>query len=228
MAAGVDPTTISRIERGQSVSADLARRVAEALHLSVADVALPDAVIKGVPLYDRTEEKASLDQVISSLRDDIAELRGVIESNVVSGRVVPATGVHAYLPVYQWGAAGDPAGDDAPEPVEYARPADEVGSLSPTAFGVRVKGDSMVGEGINDGDLVWIEPGPARPPCAVLARIVGLNDGDSGMVVKLYKRDRFLYAHSADGESPVACNEFTVIGPVVGVQPPARRMAWSR
>jgi SOS-response transcriptional repressor LexA len=168
---------------------------------------------------------AELNRAIAS--HQIAEIRASVESNVVPGRSLPSARSVDELPVYAWGTAGDPTGDDLPEPSDYVRPADEVGPLSRRAFGVRVRGGSMVGEDIHDGDLVWVEPGDCRPPCVVLARIEGMDGDDSGMVVKLHKRDGFLYSHAEDGETIVACKAFTIIGPVVGSQR-ARRMAWGR
>ena len=89
-------------------------------------------------------------------------------------------------------------------------------------FGVVVRGNSMNNWRIDDGNIVWINPDqPIRYGVPVLARIVN-GDGDQGMVVKVYTRigdrDCLMSDNSEYGTTPVVCDEFKVIGPVVWVE----------
>src|SRR5437879_2797581 len=64
------------------------------------------------------------------------------------------------LPVFRWGACGDPRDQESPpdpDHLEYPPPGRET-LIGPNGFGVVVKGDSMAGRGIYDGDVVWVNP----------------------------------------------------------------------
>jgi SOS-response transcriptional repressor LexA len=78
----------------------------------------------------------------------------------------------------------------------------------------------MAGRGIDDGDVVWVNPErPYSVGKVVLALVTDLS-GESGMVVKTYARTEVgdcLVSESSAGRSPVVCREFKVIGPVVGI-----------
>jgi repressor LexA len=84
-------------------------------------------------------------------------------------------------------------------------------------FFVRVKGDSMIGRGIHDGDYVLVQPrNDVRDGTLVAARV-----GD-GATVKTYRRregDVVLEsANPAERDIPIKPGEsFAVIGPVCGV-----------
>lgn len=130
-------------------------------------------------------------------------------------------------PVYRWAALGDPADADSaplPDREEYV-PLGKEGLLGPRGFGVAVRGDSMVGygvDGIRDGDLVWVNPDrQPRHGDAVLALVRGSANGETGMVVKAVHRmpsgDWYLYSYPADGAPPEAydCAEFDLRGTVV-------------
>lgn len=93
--------------------------------------------------------------------------------------------------------------------------------IGPNGFGVEVRGESMVGRELHDGDVCWVNPDrPYRLGDLVLA-LVTATDGDAGMVVKTYARTdvgECLLSETTDGRSTVVCSEFKIIGPVVGVQ----------
>jgi SOS-response transcriptional repressor LexA len=129
------------------------------------------------------------------------------------------------LPVYRWGSCGDPRDTEAgpdPDHLEYA-PVGKDSLIGPRGFGVEVKGDSMSRRGISDGDTVWVNPDtPPRAGRTVLANCRSKDGTDHGMVVKVWATDRFGTALFSDGEDDrmdVECDEFTLIGPVVWIQP---------
>lgn len=127
------------------------------------------------------------------------------------------------LPVYRWGSCGDPRDrESAPDPdhLEYPPPGRE-SLIGPSGFGVMVKGDSMAGRGIVDGDVVWVNPDRRYQLNKVVLALVRDLSGESGMVVKTYARSEVgecLMSEMAQGQrSPVVCQEFRIIGPVVGI-----------
>jgi len=78
--------------------------------------------------------------------------------------------------------------------------------LGPNGFGVVIKGTSMLHRGINDGDIVWIDPDqPYACGDVVLAFVCSLS-GKQGLAVKII-RGEYL--------EDVECREFHVIGPAV-------------
>jgi len=103
--------------------------------------------------------------------------------------------------------------------LEYPPPGRET-LIGPSGFGVVVKGDSMAGRGIFDGDVVWVNPERAYAVGKVVLALVSDVGGELGMVVKTFARTEVgecLLSESAQGRSPVVCSEFKIIGPVVGI-----------
>jgi transcriptional regulator with XRE-family HTH domain len=197
--AGISKQYVSKLERLPSVSpsADILERLADRLGTTMAD--LLEA--------QRGDEGGRGDA--GNVAGRLEELRG--------GWVRP-------LPVYRWGAAGDPRDDiSAPDPDRIEHP--PVGQelrIGPRGFGVVVRGSSMVSRNINDGDTVWVNLQEAarlnRPVLAVVAD----PDGESGMLVKVLKRDAagdYLVGDESAGEEPVRAGQFSVVGPVVWVSP---------
>jgi transcriptional regulator with XRE-family HTH domain len=127
------------------------------------------------------------------------------------------------LPVFRWGSCGDPRDRESPpdpDRLEFPPPGHE-SLIGPNGFGVVIKGESMVGRGIYDGDVVWVNPErPYQLGKVVLALVTDVS-GESGMVVKTYARGdvgECLMSEPAQGQrSPVVCRDFRVIGPVVGI-----------
>jgi len=126
------------------------------------------------------------------------------------------------LPVFQWGSCGDPRDRDSPpdpDHLEYPPPGRET-LIGPAGFGVVVKGESMAGRGIHDGDTVWVNPERPYGVGKVVLALASDVGGETGMVVKTYARTDVgdcLVSETAHGRSTLVCREFTVIGPVVGI-----------
>jgi SOS-response transcriptional repressor LexA len=126
------------------------------------------------------------------------------------------------LPVYRWGSCGDPRDRESPpdpDHLEYP-PLGRESLIGPHGFGVMVKGDSMAGRGIYDGDVVWINPDRAYQVGKVVLALVSDAGGVAGMVVKTFARTEVgdcLMSEPDSGRTPVLCAEFKVIGPVVGI-----------
>jgi SOS-response transcriptional repressor LexA len=144
-------------------------------------------------------------------------------SNVVGNIDQLRTPAEQPLPVFRWGSCGDPRDRESPpdpDHLEFPPPGRE-SLVGPNGFGVMVKGDSMAGRGIVDGDVVWVNPDRPYQFGKVVLALVRDISGDSGMVVKTYARSdvgECLMSDTADGQrSPVVCQEFRVIGPVVGI-----------
>ena len=126
------------------------------------------------------------------------------------------------LPIFRWGACGDPRDQESPpdpDRLEYPPPGREM-LIGPNGFGVVVKGDSMAGRGIFDGDVVWVNPDRPYAVGKVVLALVSDVSFEAGMVVKTYARTEVgdcLLSETTAGRSPVVCREFKIIGPVVGI-----------
>jgi len=126
------------------------------------------------------------------------------------------------LPVYRWGSCGDPRDRDSPPDPDHLEfpPLGRESLIGPNGFGVMVRGDSMAARGIDDGDVVWVNPDRPYQVGKVVLALLTDRSGEAGMVVKTYARTdvgECLLSETASGRSTVVCEEFKVIGPVVGI-----------
>src|SRR5205814_8015046 len=176
--------------------------IARALHLRTAD-ALQNGSIE--PMIDL--ESAP---IVGQLSANVA---GTIEQ-------VRPTGARL-LPVFRWGSCGDPRDRESPpdpDHLEYP-PAGRDTLIGPGGFGVVVKGESMAGRGIYDGDIVWVNPDRSYQLGKVVLALVSDVNGAAGMVVKTYAHTdvgECLLSETTSGRSRVVCREFKLIGPVGG------------
>jgi SOS-response transcriptional repressor LexA len=126
------------------------------------------------------------------------------------------------LPVFRWGSCGDPRDRESPPDPDYLEypPPGRESLIGASGFGVVVKGESMAGRGIHDGDVVWVNPERAYGLGKVVLALASDVGGEAGMVVKTYARTEVgecLVSETESGRSPLVCHEFKVIGPVVGI-----------
>lgn len=203
--AGIDKSELTRILSGKrNPTLRTLERMARALEVSASD--LLSSQPEGAPLRERPEPFNVAGRP-EDLRDPRAELR----------------------PVYRWGSCGDPLStDNAPDPdhLEYP-PAGRESLVGPRGFAVIVKGDSMTGRAIRDGDVVWVNPDRAVRQNGVVLADVTSETGEQGMVVKVLARDHLseilMSARAGEDREAVACDYFQVIGPVVlvvSIRPP--------
>jgi SOS-response transcriptional repressor LexA len=214
-AAGVSHGYIALLELGRLPSPGKFRldAVARALDLRTSD-ALTGQMPPPLPWQPPT--------VSHSPAANPAADPGRLVANVLGGiEQLRAAGARP-LPVFRWGACGDPRYQDSPpdpDHLEYPPPGRE-SLIGPTGFGVMVKGDSMAARGIYDGDVVWVNPERPYALGKVVLALVSDVSGEAGMVVKTYARTEVgdcLLSETAAGRSPVVCREFRIIGPVVGI-----------
>jgi SOS-response transcriptional repressor LexA len=228
-AAGVSHGYIALLELGRLPSPGKFRldAVARALDLRTSDALtallpplLPDLEPTLSPLAARRLARATraLPTMPTAPPDQALRAVGNVLGNVDQVR---AAGSRP-LPVFRWGACGDPRDQESPpdpDHLEYPPPGRET-LIGPNGFGVVVKGDSMAARGIFDGDVVWVNPERPYAVGKVVLALVSDFGGDAGMVVKTYARTEVgdcLLSETATGRSPVVCREFKVIGPVVGI-----------
>jgi SOS-response transcriptional repressor LexA len=249
-AAGVSHGYVAQLELGRVPSPSKFRldAVARALDLRTSDAlvapSLPDSAessLSGSRYESRTLEervraaRAARSGAPLSVRGQAAafdaarqstalgrDRDGLSSTNVLGGLDQIRSSGARPLPVFRWGSCGDPRDRESPpdpDHLEYPPPGRET-LIGPNGFGVAVKGDSMSGRGIFDGDVVWVNPErPYQIGKVVLALVTDVS-GDSGMVVKTYTRSdvgECLMSETVDGRTPVVCQEFKVIGPVVGI-----------
>ncbi len=115
-------------------------------------------------------------------------LRDVEESDLLS------------IPVYGAIAAGFPDGVEPGEPIAHLQIDPETAGVRRNArlFALRVRGDSMIEAGINDGDTVILEKGEGRPGDIVAALI----DGEVTLKRLLLGRDRKAYLKAENPAYP--------------------------
>lgn len=158
-------------------------------------------------------------KTVSDLLHSLAQ-KGYIERDRSRSRGVRLVGFQANrqtqpVPYYGRIHAGEPA--LLPEHRESFITMDRRFVPSEDAFFLRVKGDSMVGRGIFDGDFVMISPSaPARDGDVVAARL-----GDDATVKTLTHRGAQIVLEPANpSESDLVVgpgDDFSVLGVVVGV-----------
>jgi SOS-response transcriptional repressor LexA len=201
-AAGVSHGYVALLELGRLPSPGKFRldAVAHALNLRTSDALLGQQSLTIGPPANATNGSANVVGGLDQLRPSDARP----------------------LPVFRWGSCGDPRDRESPpdpDHLEFPPPGRET-LIGPAGFGVMVKGESMAGRGILDGDVVWVNPErPYQLGKVVLALVTDVT-GDAGMVVKTYARTdvgECLMSETLNGRSPVVCQEFKVIGPVVGI-----------
>ncbi|HLZ32290.1 MAG TPA: helix-turn-helix domain-containing protein [Chloroflexota bacterium] len=214
-AAGVSHGYVAQLELGHLPSPGKFRldAIAHALNLRTSDAlfgAAPPATSLVPPTATRN----------LALRDELASAR--TGKNVLGALDQLRQPDAQPLPVFRWGSCGDPRDRESPpdpDHLEFPPPGRET-LIGHSGFGVMVKGDSMAGRGIADGDVVWINPQrPYQIGKVVLALVTDVG-GEAGMVVKTYARTdvgECLMSETADARSPVVCREFKIIGPVVGI-----------
>jgi SOS-response transcriptional repressor LexA len=212
-AAGVSHGYIALLELGRLPSPGKLRldSVARALNLRTSDALLAPAS-PVVPSTVGASARAT---------ERVGSQNGISANVVGNVDYVRPAGARP-LPVFRWGACGDPRDQESPpdpDRLEYPPPGREM-LIGPNGFGVVVKGDSMAGRGIFDGDVVWVNPERPYAVGKVVLALVSDVGGEAGMVVKTFARTEVgdcLLSETAAGRSPVVCREFKIIGPVVGI-----------
>jgi repressor LexA len=131
-------------------------------------------VSRGIHLTGKTQ------QLLSSLEPD-PERRDV-PRDMKRGPGVPILGTIA---------AGEPLDLFEASEVEALDVGRDVRPGDPSVFALRVRGDSMIEDGILDGDFVLVRPGPTAPPEALVVAVHLLAGGGSDRGAATLKRLRF-------------------------------------
>jgi transcriptional regulator with XRE-family HTH domain len=213
--AGTSAATVSRLERGRTRAPRLSLASALARALGFASV---DALMSGASpaavLSDPSEPPESSSSPLSPPLADMANAVALASA---------AIGVRP-LPIYRWGTAGDPRDHDSPpdpDRLEFPPLGREL-LIGPNGFGVEVRGESMANRSVHEGDIVWCNPNrPPRMGGVVLARVSDA-EGESGMVVKVWKNApgaRLVSDGAGDYAGTPVVGDVDVIGPVVLVSP---------
>jgi transcriptional regulator with XRE-family HTH domain len=234
-AAGVSHGYIGLLERGQLTSPGRFRldAIARAFHLRTSDALLaldPSSTPDAEPDAEHIEGSEFLPAATGraddapALRDGFAARTRVEVGENVLGPVDQVRAAWARpLPIFRWGSCGDPRDRESPpdpDRLEFPPPGREM-LIGPNGFGVVVRGESMAGRGIHEGDVVWVNPDRSHQVGKVVLALMTDASGAAGMVVKTFGRTEVgecLLSEPRPGErSPVVCQQFTVIGPVVGI-----------
>jgi repressor LexA len=152
---------------------------------------------------------------VQKLLDALRKKGHIRKAPGCSRGIVPLGGVQsAWVPVVGWVAAGRPVISE--ENIEGYCALD--GSVvSEGAFLLRVRGESMVGDHIQDGDLILVRPQPRAENGAIVVAMVG---GET-TVKRLYQRgDGILLVSSHPAMEPLSIRkdvQLRIIGKVVAV-----------
>jgi repressor LexA len=121
------------------------------------------------------------------------------------------------VPFYGKIAAGRPALLREHIDRQYALDSELLGS--PDSFFLQAKGDSMQGVGLNDGDLVLIEP--AQTEDLADGDIIAARLGGEAAIKRYYARDGQVVLEAANTDyAPILVHQhgdFAVLGKVVGL-----------
>lgn len=229
---GVSRQTISNWEVGQTtVSTAYLASIAEALKVDETDlVARPAQRDTGTRFNLRADDReATAESQRSGGAHGSAGARSrssgfATEDRNVSGRVEDLRSAEAQrLPIYRWGSLGDPRDQfSAPYPdrLDYP-PLGREQLVGPNGFGVEVRGVSMVGRDLRDGDVCWINPDRGYRVGDLVLALVSDHEDDAGMVIKTFARTEVgdcLLSETDTGKSTVVCQSFRIIGPVVWIE----------
>lgn len=152
---------------------------------------------------------------VQKLLDALRKKGHIKKSPGCSRGIVPLGGVQsAWVPLIGWVAAGRPVLTE--ENIEGYCALDS--SVVPKgAFLLRVRGDSMVGDHIQDGDLILVRPQPRAEDGAI---VVAMVDGET-TVKRLYRRgDGILLVPSHPAMEPLSIRkdvQLRIVGKVVAV-----------
>ena len=221
--AGVSRPLVGGLEAGlrPEPSNDTIRKLAAALEwpellhvLDVPTVADASTLLAGSGLLDRgsRQTKAASQGTAWTY---LGQPRRPFLEWAACGVPTPADGV-----ILEW---QDGVHDTIPLP---ERSEEALRLIGPRGFAVGVRGQSMTNWGLNDGDVVWVNPdrgrmyGMNRP---VLARMTDVDGLDMGMVVKVLKvdddGDEYLSSDGDEGDNHVRYYSFEFCAPCVWWQP---------
>lgn len=96
---------------------------------------------------------------------------------------------------------------------EYVNPGELLPATDAT-FALRVKGDSMTGAGINDGDLVFIRKQPTANQGDIVAALIG----DEALLKRFYKKKDGVHLVAENPAfAPLVTREAHILGVLTGV-----------
>jgi transcriptional regulator with XRE-family HTH domain len=218
--AGVTATTIWRIEKGENQPRPISRlRILRALGYPDEDAFLKDFIRTNGVTPTKTVSPDG------TLRLEATTNTWPPNSE---GRLDLRTPEAGLLPVYNWGACGDPRKtESAPDPSDREYPPIGKGRLvGPRGFAIRVKGKSMTNRHIDDGDLVWVNPDTApRIGRIVAARTWNLDGSECGTVIKVWRKNEqggdelWGDGEGEEGRDYIYCSRMEILGPVVWISP---------
>lgn len=118
----------------------------------------------------------------------------------------------AFIPLVGRVAAGQPILAEENIESHLAFPASLV--QSGTVFALKVKGDSMIGDGIMDGDYVLVREQPIAEPGETVVALLG----EEATVKRFYRdKNRIRLEPANPAMGPIISDDVSIIGKVVGV-----------
>ncbi|MBL7159830.1 transcriptional repressor LexA [Candidatus Microgenomates bacterium] len=144
---------------------------------------------------------------------DILEQKGLLYKEEKKWRGIVPTKRKVEIPLFGYIAAGEPIeAISNPEPISVPKT-----MLSKTGlhYGLKVKGSSMIDEGINDGDTVIVR---RQETANNGQKVVALINGNMATLKKIYKeKSGFRLQPANSSMKPIFVKNLEIRGEVVGI-----------
>lgn len=174
--------------------------------------------------YEKTDYAPSLEEIAHHFKRSIPTIHQYVEAlktkgflqkeNKVSRGIKPRQ-IEVEIPLFGYIAAGEPIeAISNPEPIKV--PKTMLGKTG-LHYALKVKGDSMIDEGVYDGDTVIIR---RQETTENGQKVVALLNGNEATLKKIYKEKNGFRLQPANSSlKPIFVKELIIQGKVIGVLP---------
>ena len=167
--------------------------------------------LKEIAKHFRLNSVSTVYQYIEALR-----VKGYLNKEENKSRsIAPVEQSYEEIPLFGYIAAGEPIqAISNPEPISVPKT-----MLSKTGlhYALRVKGNSMIEEGINDGDTVIIR---RQETAENGQKVVALINGNEATLKKIYReKNGFRLQPANSSMKPIFTKSLTIQGKVIGILP---------
>lgn len=167
--------------------------------------------LKEIAKHFRLNSVSTVHQYIEVLR-----IKGYLNKEENKSRsIAPVEQSYTEIPLFGYIAAGEPIqAISNPEPISVPKT-----MLSKTGlhYALRVKGNSMIEEGINDGDTVIIR---RQETAENGQKVIALINGNEATLKKIYReKNGFRLQPANSSMKPIFTKSLTIQGKVIGILP---------
>ena len=162
---GIKPNTISAWKKRNSINYEL-------IFANCANIRKDWLLTGEGEMY--AEEKKPSEPVKQPIQDPLNDLKTRIERLEKAQKTTPELTEEVKIPLYQHAVSAGPACVVSEEIEEYLTVPKKIARHPRETFAVRAAGDSMIGAGIEEGDIVICDSRtPVKTGCVVIASLDG-------------------------------------------------------